>query len=93
MQEELSELLVELFKDLEGNRWRSNLNWLTYRELGDWAGITTDGEGRVVEEGTPDELVRTGGRYSEMLQQGTGGSGAGGSDMATVSSSNARADS
>ena len=40
--------LVELFTATDGDRWHDNTNWLSDAPLGDWFGVRTDAEGRVV---------------------------------------------
>lgn len=41
--------LVALYGATDGESWTNNTNWLSGRPLGDWHGVTVDGEGRVVE--------------------------------------------
>ena len=40
--------LVALYHATDGRNWMDNTNWLTDAPLGDWHGVDTDGEGRVV---------------------------------------------
>ncbi len=40
--------LVALYEATDGPNWVSNENWLTDAPLGDWYGVTTNDEGRVV---------------------------------------------
>ena len=40
--------LVALYNATDGPNWRNNTNWLSNAALGDWYGVTTDGDGRVV---------------------------------------------
>ena len=41
--------LVALYNATDGPNWRNNTNWLSNAALGDWYGVDTDGDGRVVE--------------------------------------------
>ena len=41
------EVLVALYNGTDGANWANNSNWLSERPLGDWHGVTTDGNGRV----------------------------------------------
>ena len=41
--------LVALYNATDGANWRDNTNWLTDAPLGDWYGVKTDSDGRVVE--------------------------------------------
>ena len=43
------EALIALYHATGGPQWTNNENWLTNRPLGEWHGIITDGNGRVVE--------------------------------------------
>ncbi len=43
------EVLEILYEVTGGARWTRNANWLSDRPLGEWHGVTTSGEGRVVE--------------------------------------------
>ena len=38
---------VALYNGTDGANWANNSNWLSERPLGDWHGVTTDGNGRV----------------------------------------------
>ena len=59
--------LVALYEATGGPDWWNTTNWLTDRPLGEWYGVTTDGDGRVTDLGLyhnqldgpiPPELVR-----------------------------------
>ncbi len=39
--------LTALYNATDGPNWTDNTNWLSDESLGDWHGVTTDGEGRV----------------------------------------------
>ena len=41
--------LVALYHATDGPNWFNNSNWLSDRPLGEWHGVTTDGDGRVTE--------------------------------------------
>ncbi len=41
--------LVALYNATDGPNWADNTNWLTDAPLGEWYGVRTDGQGRVVE--------------------------------------------
>ena len=41
-------VLVELYEATNGHNWEDNTNWLSDRPLGEWYGVKTDEEGRVV---------------------------------------------
>ena|GEM_PF-2996652 len=41
--------LIILYYATRGDNWRYHTNWLTGVPLGEWHGVTTDGDGRVVE--------------------------------------------
>ena len=43
------ETLVVLYNGTDGPNWHYNQNWLTGAPLGEWEGITTDEDGRVVD--------------------------------------------
>ena len=43
------EILTALYEQTDGPNWRESRNWLTDAPLGDWYGVETDGQGRVVE--------------------------------------------
>lgn len=43
------EALVALYNATDGANWRENDNWLSDAPIGDWHGVTTDSDGRVVE--------------------------------------------
>ena len=40
--------LVALYEATDGPNWRHNTNWLTDKPLGEWYGVTTNADGRVV---------------------------------------------
>ena len=42
------EALVALYNATNGENWRTNDNWLSDAPLGEWEGVTTDGDGRVI---------------------------------------------
>ncbi len=42
-----SEVLVALYNATDGANWTTNTNWLSDKPLGEWHGVTTDGNGRV----------------------------------------------
>ena len=39
--------LVALYEATDGANWSNSTNWLTDRSIGEWYGVTTDGDGRV----------------------------------------------
>ena len=41
-------VLVALYEATNGNNWTNNTNWLSDRPLGEWFGVTTDENGRVL---------------------------------------------
>ena len=41
------EVLVALYNATDGPNWTTNTNWLSDKPLGEWHGVTTDGNGRV----------------------------------------------
>ena len=41
--------LAALFDALDGENWRKKANWLSEKPIGEWYGVTTNTEGRVVE--------------------------------------------
>ena len=41
--------LVELYKATNGDNWKYNTNWLSDKPLGEWDGVTTNSDGRVIE--------------------------------------------
>ena len=43
------EVLEALYKATDGPNWGRNDNWLTDSPLGDWFGVDTDADGRVVD--------------------------------------------
>ena len=43
------EALVALHKATDGENWGDNDNWLSEEPLGQWSGVETDENGRVVE--------------------------------------------
>ncbi|MYN65424.1 MAG: hypothetical protein F4X11_10400 [Acidobacteria bacterium] len=40
--------LVAIYQATDGPNWRDNANWLTDKPLGEWYGVETDADGRVV---------------------------------------------
>lgn len=40
--------LSEIYKKLSGDRWTYKDNWLTSKPVGEWEGVTTDQDGRVI---------------------------------------------
>ncbi len=40
--------LVALYHNTDGPNWDDNTNWLTDRPIGEWHGVTTDSNGRVI---------------------------------------------
>ena len=42
-----SAALVELHRATDGARWKNGTNWLSAASLSEWAGVTTDADGRV----------------------------------------------
>ena len=43
------EALVALYNMADGANWRANTNWLSSAPIGQWQGVETDSDGRVVE--------------------------------------------
>ena len=43
------EALVALYNAADGANWANNTNWMSDAPLGEWHGITTDADGRVIE--------------------------------------------
>ena len=43
------DILVTLYKAMDGPNWRNTENWLTHAPIGTWHGVETDFQGRVVE--------------------------------------------
>ena len=43
------EALVALYNMADGANWRANTNWLSSEPIGQWQGVKTDSDGRVVE--------------------------------------------
>ena len=41
--------LAALYHATEGDNWINNYNWLSDAPLDSWFGVTTDGDGRVIE--------------------------------------------
>ena len=41
--------LVALYNATDGPNWANNTNWLSDRPIGEWYGVTTNSEGRVIE--------------------------------------------
>ena len=42
------EILVQFYEATEGPNWKNRTNWLTGAPLGEWHGVTTDADGRVL---------------------------------------------
>jgi hypothetical protein len=42
------EILVTFYNALDGPNWEDNENWLSDAPLGEWSGVTTDDNGRVI---------------------------------------------
>ena len=42
------EALVALYNAMDGGNWNESANWLSDAPLGEWEGVTTDGDGRVI---------------------------------------------
>ena len=40
--------LISLYKDTDGPNWNNNTNWLSETPVGEWYGVSTDSNGRVV---------------------------------------------
>ena len=40
-------VLVALYNATDGDNWTVRTNWLSDRPVGEWYGVTTDGDGRV----------------------------------------------
>ncbi len=40
-------VLAELYRTMEGEDWRNDVNWLSTQPLREWHGVTTDADGRV----------------------------------------------
>ena len=45
--EEQKNALIALYNATDGDNWTNNTNWLSEEPLGDWFGVTTDGNGNV----------------------------------------------
>ena len=43
------DVLVALYNAADGPNWKNNTNWLSYKPLNEWHGVTTDSGGRVTE--------------------------------------------
>ncbi len=43
------EALTAFYHTTDGPNWEDSTNWLSDRPLGEWHGVTTDGDGRVIE--------------------------------------------
>ena len=41
-------MLVALYHSTGGANWEANANWLSDRPIGEWHGVTTDSNGRVI---------------------------------------------
>ena len=42
------EVLIAFYKATDGPNWKAKINWLSDAPIGEWYGVTTDGDGRVV---------------------------------------------
>ena len=42
------EALIAIFEALDGEDWRKKTNWLSDKPIGEWYGVTSDDEGRVI---------------------------------------------
>ena len=42
------DVLVALYRETDGPNWAAGTNWLSDRPLGEWYGVTTDADGRVI---------------------------------------------
>ena len=42
-------VLVSLYNTTDGSNWSTSTTWLSDKPIGEWYGVTTDGDGRVVE--------------------------------------------
>ena len=52
--------LVALYNATGGANWRNNGNWLSNAPMGEWHGVTTDSNGRVIELRLSDNSLRSG---------------------------------
>ena len=50
--------LVALYNATNGDNWTNNTNWLSDRPLGEWFGVTTNANGRVVDLYMPGNQLR-----------------------------------
>ena len=50
--------LVALYHATDGPNWTNNTHWLSDRPLGEWDGVRTDDEGRVIELDLRDNALR-----------------------------------
>ena len=51
-------IALEAFYDAtDGANWKNDDNWLSDAPLGEWHGVTTDEEGRVIELHVPDNRL------------------------------------
>ncbi len=46
--ETVREALIALFNATDGENWSDNDGWLSDAPIGEWSGVTTDGDGRVI---------------------------------------------
>ena len=49
--------LVALYNSTNGDNWTNDTHWLSDRPLGEWYGVTTDGDGRVTELALVDNAL------------------------------------
>ena len=47
-------VLVALYHSTGGPNWKNNANWLSNRPIGEWHGVTTNSNGRVIQLGLSD---------------------------------------
>ena len=50
-------VLVALYHSTGGANWDANTNWLSDRPIGEWHGVTTNGNGRVIELNLPENQL------------------------------------
>ena len=66
------EALATLYKSARGPEWRNNANWLSGEPLGEWYGVTSDGDGRVthLSPNPPKGCSRAGRTGDERREEG-----------------------
>ena len=52
------DVLVALYRSTGGASWDDNTNWLSDRPIGEWHGVTTNSDGRVIELELPGNSLR-----------------------------------